>query len=331
MGDQPLVTVIVPVYNVEKYLMRCLDSVVNQTYRNLEIILVNDGSTDGSGEICRQYERRDSRIRLFAQENGGLSAARNTGLDHMRGEYIVFVDSDDYISLSFVEILLGQVMKYHVQMAVCGRTIIREEDAGQGEVYSGRKTECSLLSRDDVYDVMDKPKGDPFIVVWGRLYASGLFKTLRFDVGKIHEDEFIFHKIFDQVNTVCYIGAPLYHHVRSHNSITRKRGVRHLHADAMDAFLSRLEYFQSYGKKKYIKMTERQIIGMAIKLCEQFEMGDEQTKEALAKVKRRIEQVTGSAVFSLRYTLYHISPVSYRFARAVNQRIKSAAAKARRQ
>lgn len=102
LDSMPLVSVIIPVYNVEKYLARCLDSVVAQTYQNLEIILVNDGSTDASGEICRQYGQSDSRIRLFTQENQGLSAARNTGLDHMNGEYIVFVDSDDYISVHFV-------------------------------------------------------------------------------------------------------------------------------------------------------------------------------------------------------------------------------------
>lgn len=327
MVRSPLVTIIVPVYNVGKYLVRCLDSITNQTYHNLEIIIVNDGSTDGSGEICRQYAEHDMRIRLFTQENQGLSAARNVGLDHMTGEYVAFVDSDDYISLSLVEILLRQLAEHHVQMAVCGRNIVNEEDLSEGKVYSNRTIECSLLRRDDVYATMGKAKGDPFVVVWGKLYKSGLFKALRFEAGKVHEDEFIYHKILSQVDKLCYTEAPLYYHVRSYNSITRQDGIKHTYWDAIEAYFSRLEYFQKYGNKKYIKTMEKMITGLTIELCEQEKVETEHTEEVLDKVKRKIEQVTGSAYRSPQYYLYCISPAVYRLARAVHSQIRLASDK----
>lgn len=327
MNVKPLVTVIVPVYNVKKYLTCCLESIIQQTYKNLEIIIINDGSTDGSGEICRQYAERDARIRLFTQRNQGLSAARNVGLDHMTGEYIIFVDSDDYISLSLVEILLRLLVKYHVQMAVCGRNIINEEELREENGYFSRKIECSLLNRDDVYAMMGKPKGDPFVVAWGKLYTSRLFKTLRFETGKVHEDEFIYHKILNQVDRLCYTEAPLYYHVRSSNSITRRGGTKHSYWDAIEAYFSRLEYFQKYGNKKYIKTMEKMIVGLTIELCEQDKVGKEQTKEMLDKVKRKIEQVTESVYISPRYYLFCISPAAYRLVRSVYLQIRSALAK----
>lgn len=326
-NPQPLVSVIIPVYNVEKYLARCLDSVIKQTYENLEIILVNDGSTDGSEEICRQYAALDGRIRLFTQSNQGLSAARNAGLDHMTGEYIVFVDSDDYISLSLVEILLGLSLEYRVQIAACGRNIICEEALGEGEVYSGRKIGCRLFSRDDIYAMMGKPKGDLFIVVCGKLYTSRLFKTLRFEVGKINEDEFIYHKILNQADKVCYTEAPLYYYVLSSNSITRQDGIGHFHWDAMEAYFSRLEYFRKYGNKKYIKTMGKLIIGLAVRLCEQEKMGTEETKEVLDKIKRKIEQVAGSDFVLPRYYLYCMSPAVYRFVRAARLKMRLVLAK----
>lgn len=323
MVNSPLVTIIVPVYNVEKYLVRCLDSIVNQTYRNLEIIIVNDGSTDGSGEICRQYAEHDMRIRLFAQENQGLSAARNVGLDHMTGEYIVFVDSDDYISLSFVEVLLAQLMKYHVQMAICGRSAVHEEEDRRGQVYNGRKIECRLLSRDEIYAIMDKPKGWPFVAVWGRIYTRQLFETLRFDFGKINEDEFIYHRIYDQIEMLCYTETPLYYHVHTSNSITRKAGIRRIHPDVIEAFFIRLEYFQKYGNKKFIGIMRRKIMQAVLALCEQSGVGDKETKRELKRAAEEIEQITGGVFFSPQYQLYYSSPAVYRVLRTTKRRLKN--------
>lgn len=320
--SQLLVSVIVPVYNKEKYLSRCLDSIVNQTCREIEIILVDDGSTDGSGEICRRYAQSDPRIRVITQVNQGLSAARNTGLDHMKGGYVVFVDADDYISLSLVEILLGQLTEHQAQMAIGETIVISEEEAGQGEVYHGRKIECSLLGRDDVYDTVGTPEGNKFVSACGRLYQKELFRTLRFDIGKINEDEFIYHKIFDQVNRLCYVRAPLYYNVMSGNSITRRDGIRRFHPDAVEAFFNRLEYFQAYGNPKYIKATKDRIMWLVMQLCEQSGSGDKKTKEEIIRTEKRIKQITGRGAHSLTCYLFCISPAACRFMKTAVQRMQ---------
>jgi len=318
--SQPLVSIIVPVYNKEEYLRRCLESIINQTYQNIEIILVDDGSTDGSGEICRRYAGSDPKIRIITQVNQGLSAARNTGLDHMKGGYVVFVDADDYISLSLVEILLDQLTENHAQMAMGDTIIISEEEAGEGEVYPCREIECSLLGRDDVYDTEGTPEGNKFVSVCGRLYQKELFQTLRFDIGKINEDEFIYHKIFNQVDRLMLVRLPLYYNVMSGNSITRRDGIRRFHPDAVEAFFDRLEYFQAYGNSKYIEVTKKRIRWLVAKLCEQSGAGDKTTKEEIIKAEKRIKQITGDA-HSPKYYIYCISPAAYRLIGKTVQRL----------
>ena len=319
---QPLVSVIVPVYNKGKYLSRCLDSIVNQTWQNLEIILVDDGSTDLSGEICRRYARNDPRIRLFSQANQRLSAARNTGLDHMKGEYVIFVDADDYISLSLTEILLDYLMEHHVRLAIGGKIAISEEEAGQGEVFPGHKIEYSLLGRDDVYDTMGTPEGNEFVSACGRLYQKELFRTLRFDVGKINEDEFIYHKIYDQIDRLCLIRAPLYYNVMTENSITRRDRVRRFHPDVVEALFNRLEYFQAYGNKKYIEVTKDRIMWLVMKICEQSGAGDKKTQEEMIRTNRRIRLITGRGIHSFTYYLYCISPAACRLMQVAVQRLQ---------
>lgn len=296
---------IVPVYNVEKYLVRCLDSIINQTYQNLEIILVNDGSTDNSGEICRRYAQNDSRIRLFTQENQGLSAARNTGLDHMKGEYIVFVDSDDYISVHFVEIMLSKLLEYGVKIAVCADLKVNDADNDTNiDCFSLEDIgSCIKIRRDDMFY---KPKHIP---VWGVIYCKGIFESLRFELGRVHEDEFIFHKIYAQVDDVCWIAQELYAYRMSTNSITRTGGVYRPHPDSIDALLERLSFFQQYGNVKFIKATEKTISRILPDLRDQ--MGDSELKRLVARTEQEMYRITGRRTFSLRLMLFKISPKLY--------------------
>lgn len=310
--EHPLVSVIVPVYNVEKYLARCLDSVVGQTYRNLEIILVNDGSTDRSGEICSQYAQRDTRIRLFTQENQGLSAARNTGLDHMTGEYIVFVDSDDYISLSLVEILLRALLERKVPMAICRFDMIDEEEKGQGTLYSGPKANFRILSRDNLYDEIDKRVRAVTPAVWGKLYSKSIFDGLRFDMGRFHEDILIFHKIYGKVNTVCYTDAMLYHYVQTSSSITRQgQNYWKRSADLLDAGFVLLDYFLDYGKEKYVRKAKRFIMNSITGICDKAMVDDKKRKDMFTEVKGKIERISGKKFFSPQYSLFCLSPDLY--------------------
>lgn len=317
-GSQPLVSVIIPVYNVEKYLTRCLDSVINQTYENLDVILVNDGSTDSSGEICRRYAQNDPRISLFTQENQGLSAARNTGLNHMKGEYIVFVDSDDYISIHFIEIMLNTLLECDTKIVMCAHLAVSndDDDADLNCPSLEDVRSCIKLRRDDIFD---KPKRT---AVWGEIYDKTIFASLRFEPGRIHEDEFIFHKIYMQVENVGWIDHALYAYRQSTNSIMRTNGVAHAHPDRIDAYLKRLSFFQEYGNMKFVKNTEKVIFRTLPDLMGQ--MGEPALKKLIVKTEQEICRITGKRVFSLKIMLFKICPRFYLSLRKYYRAIKAA-------
>lgn len=312
---KPIISIVVPVYNAEQYLRRCLESIVNQTYTNLDIILINDGSTDLSLEICRQYMQRDSRIQLFCQKNSGASAARNTGLEHMRGEYVVFVDADDYISLYFVESLLKQIQAYQVSIVMCDYVVLDEDRAQMDEDHFLPETvqSCSrLVSREEVYDNMLKEhEGVRFCVPWGKLYHKNIFCGVRFEEVKIYEDLFIFHKIYEQVETVCCIDVVLYYYVRSCNSVTRKDGITQINIEEADGLMKRLEYFHEQKKEKYVRMVAFEIMWIAFHVYNHSGEEDRSVRRKLKEVQNQIFQITKKNYWPFKLRLYMICPVLY--------------------
>ncbi|MBD5133162.1 MAG: glycosyltransferase [Clostridiales bacterium] len=322
-NSQPLVSVIVPVYKVEKYLAHCLDSIIEQTYKNLEIIVINDGSPDRCGEICLQYAQKDPRIRVFTQENQGLSAARNVGLDNMNGEYVTLVDSDDYISPFMVEVLLAKALEYDVPIALCNYLEVADGDeyAVLDEVPPNQESLCKRVSRDEVFDTMRTKDNVKFADVIWKIYHKRIFETLRFAIGRFHEDEFAFHEIYRQVNDVCYVDLKLYAYRQSVNSITREDGVRRTHIrDVMDMRLERLAFFKEYGVEKYFLLVKRELFSeFAAYFSEENILRDdklrEEAKQYTKKIEARVYQITGKRYFSWRWTLFKIAPRAYRFTR----------------
>ena len=192
------ITVIVPVYNVENYLNKCLDSLINQTYKNLEIIVINDGSTDNSGEICQEYAQKDNRIVYIEKENGGPSDARNAGLDRMTGSYVTFVDSDDWIELDYVEILYKKITEYQADIAVGNYYSFNEAEGMYyfhifGDSYY-EKVYDNVSIFENLYESQEM-KSFALISVFGKLYKADLVKHLRFDIGKLGEDGYLNQKI----------------------------------------------------------------------------------------------------------------------------------------
>lgn len=321
MECNPLVTVIVPIYNAEKYLIGCLNSLINQTYRNLEILLINDGSTDGSGEICCEYAGRDPRIRLFSQENQGQSAARNVGLDNMRGEYLTFVDADDCIDLAYIEILLNTLIEHQVPIAVCSLDRLREDETGKVTVYSCETIPSRKISRNQVFDLMEwGEKVECFLITACKLYEREIFGMLRFPIGKICEDAFIFHQIYDQIKYVCYVDLKLYHYTLSNNSTTRRNGRQHISKDWVEAIIKRLEYFQEYGEEKYIRITADKIWRCAKELCEHSDMDDRQRQKYMRQIVGEIKRITGRRLWPLKLNLYLLAPKQYRFIKNIYRR-----------
>ncbi len=234
------VSIIVPIYNVEKYLKECLDSIINQTYKNIEILLINDGSPDNSKKIMEYYKKKDDRILCYYKENGGLSDARNFGLDKATGNYITFVDSDDYIDRNYIEKLYNQIKKDNSKISQCGFYDIT--DKGNILKSTFYKTIKKINKLDYIYQTYDKYNGEN-VVTWNKMYDKSIFDDIRFPYGKIHEDEFVIHKIIDKVDFISIVNEPLYYYRKNENSIMGKKySIKRL--DIIDAFEIKIKFYE---------------------------------------------------------------------------------------
>ena len=213
----PLITVIIPVYNVEKYLPECLDSVLAQTYQNLEIIVVNDGSTDSSGEICEYYAKKDSRIRLIVQKNAGLSAARNAALDVAQGEYIICVDSDDYVTEDYIFYLYNLLKKSNADLSIClaqeffnddNKVVIERGEAENIQIYDSITALKKFLLQEGILPS-----------AWGKLYKKELFQSVRYPIGLYYEDLGTLYKILLSCKKVVCSKQKKYYYRQHRSSI----------------------------------------------------------------------------------------------------------------
>lgn len=214
----PEISIIVPVYNVEEYLANCIESILNQTFRDFELILVNDGTKDNSLEICKRYEAIDSRIKIVDKENGGLSSARNAGLDVAKGKYIGFVDSDDYIHPQMYEILYNEIINYEADISICEFEKVYDLNPTKTSFENG-KYKVDEFNNLDALNQLTLEKSVEFIVSWNKLYKKELFNNIRFKKGMIHEDEFIIHRLLYKANKIIYINKELYYYLQRKSSI----------------------------------------------------------------------------------------------------------------
>lgn len=213
---EPLISVIVPVYKVEEYLSKCVDSILNQTYKNLEIILVDDGSPDRCGEICDVYAEKDKRVSVVHQRNSGVASARNTGLEVIHGEYLMFVDSDDFLHGDAVRILYERLAIDNSDMAVGNAVCVDESGAYLMDLYTSVKN--SVKTRDEILQEVGGPNSVP-CYAWGKLYRSKLFDTLRFAEQKYAEDVWIFIDILMKCTNVTLVSDILYYYVQRQSSL----------------------------------------------------------------------------------------------------------------
>ena len=213
-----LISIIVPVYNVEKYLEKCVNSIVNQTYKNLEIILVDDGATDSSGKLCDELAKIDNRIKVYHKENGGLSDARNYGVERATGDYIGFVDSDDYIDAEMYEKLYEAIKKENADVAECNLKIIYPNRV---ELYTNEKyfKVCTKQEYLEEYLKIEKVFGS----VWTKLIKSDIAKKLVFPKGKLYEDTYYAYDLINVADSYVIMDAPYYNYFMRENSITNSK------------------------------------------------------------------------------------------------------------
>lgn len=237
---EKLISVIIPVYNVQEYLIKCIESVINQTYENLEIIIVDDGSTDKSTEICNKVKKNDSRIRVIHKENGGLSDARNVGIDNANGEYISFIDSDDYVDNNYIELLYNAIKQYDADMSIASHRVIYEKniiDRSTGKEFCAEPIEIlKMLLYDNGIDTS----------AWGKLYKKSLFNEIRFPKGRFFEDSATTYMLIDKSKKIGVCSKPIYNYVIRNNSISNET----FSEKKMDLIVS-TEEMTNYIKNKY--------------------------------------------------------------------------------
>lgn len=256
-----LITVIIPVYNVKPYLSKCLESVGKQSYKNLEIILVDDGSDDGSFSICKEFSKRDSRIKLYHTKNLGLSHARNVGLDHANGEYIVFIDSDDYIHENMISIMMDKAED--ADLVICNYKKVLNDT--KKEIPQDAK-----CLKDDSWNYKQfwehyylKDLNVFCCVAWNKLYKRKLFKNIRYPINEIHEDEYIINDIVSRCNKIKIINDVLYYYVQRGNSIMHNSYQGYM--GSAEAFIGRCDAFQNRNLVGILRENLNEIPGLLVK------------------------------------------------------------------
>ena len=229
------ISIIVPVYKVESYLSRCIDSILAQTYQNFELILVDDGSPDRCGEICDNYAKKDDRIKEIHQPNGGLSAARNAGLDLAIGDYIGFVDSDDYISINMYNDMIKLLEVNGLDIIICTAFMVKG-DKVKGFIGDGR------LTIYDKKEILNKSLSDFENTAWNKVYTRAAIGDVRFPEGRLFEDTATSYLIFNNCTKVGRINKAYYYYYRNHNSITQTSFKTKARMDFVLGYIERLNF-----------------------------------------------------------------------------------------
>lgn len=254
----PKVSIIVPVYNVEQYLPKCIESLVSQTLQEIEIILVDDGSTDKSVEICDIYALQDSRIKVIHKQNGGLSDARNIGIEVAKGDYIAFLDSDDWVETSMYEYLYELAEKENAYIVQCD--YIKTYDETE-EIDFKECIQETIHTNIDALNLLFGKEHVKTIVVWNKLYHNSLFKDNKFPKGKVHEDEFLTYKLIYKTNKLINSNRPLLYY-RQRNGSIMMQGFNEKRLHIVEALEERKAYFKMKGLKEASLKTESNLCGI---------------------------------------------------------------------
>ena len=315
----PLVSVIIPVYNVEDFIGECINSVLNQTYKNIEVILVDDGSTDGSGEICNTYS--DERITVIHQENKGLAEARNVGIAAANGEYIYFIDSDDYISKTLIENLLMSIVKTGSLIACCNYT--RKKD----ELYSGYVLDAKIMDTFSAINGLFNDRGYRFYV-WNKMFHRSIFEHVTFPKGELYEDIKPMYQAFKSVNHIAYVNKALYFYRNRPDSITHKysersydrvRAINYIMRDCKDNHELFNSLIPKYASNYLYYLNESYRAGVADQAT------DKKLQILVKRIWKRIIKSDGLELTTkISLLTFGISPAIYRCVYIIYYRMKKA-------
>lgn len=254
-----LISIVVPIYNVEKYIDKCIESLINQTYKNIEIILVDDGSKDNCGNIIENFAKKDRRIKIIHKENGGLSDARNYGIDIAKGEYICFVDSDDYVKKDMCECMLKLSEKYNSDITILNR--IYKFDNGDEKLRFIDDNKILELNKEEALIELNSFNNFD-MSAWGKLYKMKLFENIRFPVGRLSEDYFIMYKLFDNSNKIVYSSYPVYYYMQRDGSISKSKKINYDYIEA--SYNQMIEIEEKYPNLKGVVHTSYVLANLTV-------------------------------------------------------------------
>lgn len=297
-----MISVIVPVYQVEKYLHRCVESILNQTFEDYEVILVDDGSKDSSGKICDQYAALDTRIKVIHQENQGLSGARNAGIAVAKGEWIIFVDSDDYIAETMLNDLYEAVTVNNVLMAICDFQCIDDNGNVTGE-SSGSPIQNDCIDAKSLLERIYEKGGWFYVVAWNKIYHKSLLNEKFYPLHKLHEDEFVIAEVIWKAQMISCIGRKEYFYVtKREGSITHVKN-NLLFLDSIEALVRRFHFYKKVGLDSLAVQTRR----IVFKKLEMYCNGSDIERSALRKGKKLYKKMSGrSFKEQIRWVLFNI-------------------------
>ena len=305
------ISVIIPVYQVESYLKKCIDTVIEQTYQNIEIILIDDGSKDNCPQICEEYAQKDTRIKVIHKENEGLSEARNVGIENATGEYLFFVDSDDWVDTDILghlyKIMLdtkSDIVECQYEKAYQERTIAKQE----------KETVQVIEAKQALENLITESCGN-HVVTWNKLYKKEIFSGIRFPKGKLHEDEFTTYKLLYQANCIAVTSLKLYYYRQRENSIiTTKFGYKRL--DIIQAFEEKLEFYQEKGEMQLYRLEIAKFLYILM-YCYYYAKKSKLEKDTIKNIKKKYRKTyrkylkTNKIILSkekIKYGLVYLIP-----------------------
>lgn len=295
-----VISIIVPIYKVELYLEECIDSILEQTHHNLEIILVNDGSPDNCGKICDEYAVKDNRIKVIYKKNGGLSDARNIGIEACSGEYVAFIDSDDILHPQFIEILFRNLVLNNADISCCNfQTFKHSSDIN----YLLSENAVETFTGDEFLEILYEPHWIPQnVIVCNKIYHHSIFEKLRFPLGKLHEDEFIFHEIYSGQKLLVYSPLELYFYRKHDSSITQNYTLKNYY-DTKEAHLRRLDFGKEKTNLVFLSKTRLNLLKVTIRAYYKSSY-DKEIKEDILKNPYLILQLYIKKHFNIKEIMY---------------------------
>lgn len=306
-----MISIIVPVYNIENYINKCIDSIINQTYKDIEIILVDDGSTDRSGNVCDDYEKKDKRIKVIHKTNGGLSDARNAGIDVAQGDFLGFIDGDDYIHPQMFEILLDIITKSNSDIAICSYEKVEEyKSVNDIEINKSEYKEIIIQDK-ELYSLVTNLRTED-VVAWNKLYRKNIFENLRYNKDRLHEDQWLIPYIVHKCKKIVKVETKLYYYVERVGSITKSINTKRIY-DLVESLLNTCKLLNEWNQFEEQQLMARHLLNIIIDQYSELN-GVSNKKEIRKKLVSYFNQglEQNMVVFSSKpkiYTLFQINPI----------------------